>query len=117
MWGDAHPVLQLPWIDKETLKHFSSGKKSVKTIADLVGMKDVDRRSLLRALNDPQYDTLIKLAEATPVVTIESVDFKGKHTSLTLSILFSFGTRACAPREYCHLPDKIEAKNNPGICE
>lgn len=79
VWGEAHPVLQLPWIDKDTLKHFGNGKKNVKTIADLVGMKDVDRRSLLRNLNDSQYDTLIKLAEATPVVSIESVDFKGKE--------------------------------------
>ena len=51
--GEAHPALQLPWIDKDLLKHFSSGKKNVKTIADLVEMKDVDRRSLLRKLSDP----------------------------------------------------------------
>ena len=77
VWGEAHPALQLPWIDKDTLKHFSSGKKNIKTIADLVAMKDTDRRSLLRTLNDSQYETMVKLAEATPMVSIESVDFKG----------------------------------------
>ena len=65
------------------MKHFSSGKKNIKSIADLVGMKDADRRSLLRALSDSQYEILVKIAEEIPVVTIESVEFKGRHIPFT----------------------------------
>lgn len=73
-WGEYHnSIIQLPFIDYEMEKQFGSGKKPIKTINDLIQMKSEDRRTLLKNLDNLQYESLIKVAETFPQVSIESI--------------------------------------------
>lgn len=76
MWESQSPILQLPHITKDIARHCASGKKSIHTISDLLDMKEADRRSLLRSLNDESYQELLKIAQTFPVVRIQTVSFK-----------------------------------------
>lgn len=94
VWSDgsspANPFLQLPHLDTSITKHFGTGKKNIRTIPDLLSMKDDERRSLLRSLDDDQYSAVVRVAQAMPVVTIESVDFKGTPKGTALIFLYLY---------------------------
>ena len=69
--------MQLPHIDASLLKHFSSGKKNIRSIVDFVQAKDDERRAILRSLTEEQYVQVMAVAQSLPFVKIDSVDFKG----------------------------------------
>merc|ERR1719412_1592077 len=83
LWDKSSPLLQLPHIVDDMLKHFHSRKRNVKTLQQLAKMKDEDRRSLLRSLSDDQYRDIIRVLALIPVldveVTTEVVDDDDQH--------------------------------------
>lgn len=83
LWDKSSPLLQLPHIVDDMLKHFHSRKRNIKTLQQLAKMKDEDRRSLLRSLTDDQYRDIIRVLALIPIidveVTTEVVDDEEQH--------------------------------------
>lgn len=68
LWEYKSPLLQLPHITEDNLKHFSSRKKHVQTLQQLAQMPDDERRQTLKSLNDDQYDDLIRVLSNMPYI-------------------------------------------------
>jgi len=83
MWEKSSPVLQLPHISEDLLKHFSTRRRNIKTLHQLARMKDEERRSLLRTLTDEQYRDVIRVLSLMPIlnikVTTEVIDDEDQH--------------------------------------
>merc|ERR1719361_861881 len=79
----SSPLLQLPHIVDDMLKHFHSRKRNIKTLQQLAKMKDEYRRALLRSLTDDQYRDIIRVLALMPIidveVTTEVVDDEEQH--------------------------------------
>lgn len=66
------PFLQLPFIEEDHLRRVLNHKKfKIKTIRDLVSMKESDRRILLSFLEDSNYEELVSVLGSIPHVTME----------------------------------------------
>lgn len=91
LWDKQSPLLQLPHIEDDLLKHFYSKRRNVKTLKQLASMNDEDRRSLLRSLSDDQYKDVIKVLSGIPnlimTVTTEVVDDEEQHVVTAGSII------------------------------
>lgn len=61
LWDKASPLLQLPHVEEDMLKHFYSKRRNIKSLAQLAKMSDEDRRLLLRGLAEEQYKDLVKV--------------------------------------------------------
>ena len=72
VWSDPQPLLQLPWVTSEMLR----GKKLPRNIPAFLELPEKERRSLLAALDDAQYDNLLAVARGTPQLVIQGVHFK-----------------------------------------
>lgn len=101
LWDKSSPLLQLPHIVDDMLKHFHSRKRNIKTLQQLAKMKDEDRRSLLRSLNDDQYRDVIRVLALIPIVdvdvTTEVVDDEDAHVVtagaiITVTVVLTRGT-------------------------
>ncbi|XP_020622876.1 translocation protein SEC63 homolog [Orbicella faveolata] len=68
LWDNKSPLLQLPHLNQENLRHFNTKKRSVRSIRQLASMKDEDRRSLLRNLTGEQYEDVINVCSMFPVI-------------------------------------------------
>lgn len=71
MWDYKSPLLQLPHIGEEHLKFFMSRKRLVKTIQQFVQLRAEDRRSILRFLDDEQYEDVMKVAGQMPLIDFQ----------------------------------------------
>lgn len=67
------PLLQLPHISEEDLKHFVTKKRKIRTLQELGSLGEDERRLLLRRLTDEQYDDVINVLSGLPRIemTIE----------------------------------------------
>ncbi|KAG8582409.1 hypothetical protein GDO81_008037 [Engystomops pustulosus] len=66
------PFMQLPFIEEDHLRRVFNHKKfKIKTIRDLVSMKESDRRLLLSFLEDNSYEELVAVLGSIPHVTME----------------------------------------------
>merc|ERR1719340_100124 len=101
LWDKSSPLLQLPHIVDDMLKHFHSRKRNIKTLQQLAKMKDEDRRSVLRSLNDDQYRDVIRVLALIPIidvdVTTEVVDDEDAHVVtagaiITVTVVLTRGT-------------------------
>merc|ERR1712240_261881 len=83
LWDKASPLLQLPHVEEDMLKHFHSRKRNIKSLKQFAQMKEEDRRSLLRSISDEQYKDVIKVLGMMPSlsmnVTTEVVDDEEQH--------------------------------------
>lgn len=61
LWDKQSPLLQLPHIEEDMLKYFHSRRRNIKGLKQLAQMKEEDRRSLLRSINDDQYKDILKV--------------------------------------------------------
>merc|ERR1719433_406071 len=70
LWDKSSPLLQLPHIETDMLKHFHSRRRNIKTLHQLAKMKDEDRKSILRTLSDEQYKDVIRVLAQIPVLDV-----------------------------------------------
>ncbi|XP_068697913.1 translocation protein SEC63 homolog [Montipora foliosa] len=68
MWNNKSSLLQLPHLSLEELRLIIARKRSLRTIKHLAMMKDAERRSLLKCLNDEQYEDVINVCSQFPEV-------------------------------------------------
>merc|ERR1719461_2781698 len=91
LWDKASPLLQLPHVEEDMLKHFYSKRRNIKSLAQLAKMSDEDRRLLLRGLAEEQYKDLVKVLGSFPSlsmsVTTEVVDDEEQHVVTAGSII------------------------------
>uniref|UniRef100_A0A8B9JZY4 SEC63 homolog, protein translocation regulator n=1 Tax=Astyanax mexicanus TaxID=7994 RepID=A0A8B9JZY4_ASTMX len=67
------PLLQLPHFEEEHLRYCISKKVyKVRSLQDLVSLKDSDRRSMLRFLGDEKYDEVKAVLGSLPHITMET---------------------------------------------
>ncbi|XP_007891088.1 translocation protein SEC63 homolog [Callorhinchus milii] len=71
LWDFKSPLLQLPHFEEEHLKYCWSKKYKIRTVQDLVSMKDADRRSMLRFLSEEKYDGVMAVLSNFPHVSME----------------------------------------------
>merc|ERR1719461_2418929 len=83
LWDKSSPLLQLPHIEEDMLRHFYSRRRNIKSLQQLAKMKDEDRKSLLRKLSDEQYKDVIRALAMLPVLEVgtntEVVDDEEQH--------------------------------------
>ncbi|MCL4123746.1 UNVERIFIED_CONTAM: hypothetical protein GTU68_058152 [Idotea baltica] len=60
------PILQLPYITDESLRHFTSRKKPIKTVQQFVALPHEERRLILRSLSDEEYADVMKVCISFP---------------------------------------------------
>jgi len=91
LWDKQSPLLQLPHIEDDMLKHFTNKRRNVKSLKQLATMNDEDRRLLLRSLSDDQYKDVLKVLCGIPnlsmTVTTEVVDDEDQHVVTAGSII------------------------------
>ncbi|KRZ77195.1 Translocation protein SEC63 -like protein [Trichinella papuae] len=70
MMESKHPLMQLPHFSDEIIRSI----RNVRTCADLAALPEVERRSLLKALSDRQYQDVISVLSSMPNIDM-SVQF------------------------------------------
>merc|ERR1719308_721149 len=125
MWEKSSPVMQLPHISEDMLKHFSTRKRNIKTLHQLARMKDEERRSLLRTLTDEQYRDVIRVLSLMPVlnikVTTEVIDDEDQHVvtagaivTVTVALTRKTMGESLMTGVHVDLDDDEEAANEDG---
>uniref|UniRef100_A0A672QPH8 Translocation protein SEC63 homolog n=1 Tax=Sinocyclocheilus grahami TaxID=75366 RepID=A0A672QPH8_SINGR len=66
------PLLQLPHFEEEHLRYCISKKYKVRTLQDLVSLKDSDRRNMLRFLGEEKYDEVMAVLGSIPYINMET---------------------------------------------
>uniref|UniRef100_A0A3B4AWV9 Translocation protein SEC63 homolog n=1 Tax=Periophthalmus magnuspinnatus TaxID=409849 RepID=A0A3B4AWV9_9GOBI len=66
------PLLQLPHFEEEHLRFCISKKYKVRTLQDLVSLKDSDRRNMLRFLGEEKYDEVMAVLGSFPHITMDT---------------------------------------------
>merc|ERR1711988_213281 len=83
LWDKQSPLLQLPHIEEDMLKHFHTKRRNIKTLQQVAKLNDDERRSLLRKLSDEQYKDVIRVLAMLPVLEVgtntEVVDDEEQH--------------------------------------
>ncbi|TNN71634.1 Translocation protein SEC63 [Liparis tanakae] len=64
------PLLQLPHFEEEHLRYCVSKKYKVRSLQDLVSLKDSDRRSMLRFLGEEKYDEVLAVLGSFPHIAM-----------------------------------------------
>lgn len=71
LWAFKNPILQLPYITEDHLKHFVCRKRYIKSIQQFAQMKNEERRSVVKFLSDEQYSNLLKVLGNMPYVDMQ----------------------------------------------
>ncbi|XP_059838975.1 translocation protein SEC63 homolog [Hypanus sabinus] len=71
LWESKSPLFQLPFFEEEALKYCLNKKYKVRTIQDLVSMKDTDRRNMLRFLSEEKYEEVMAVLGSFPHVSMD----------------------------------------------
>uniref|UniRef100_A0A8C5GG04 J domain-containing protein n=1 Tax=Gouania willdenowi TaxID=441366 RepID=A0A8C5GG04_GOUWI len=66
------PLLQLPHFEEEHLRYCISKKYKVRTLQDLVSLKDSERRIMLRFLGEEKYDEVMAVLGSIPHITMDT---------------------------------------------
>ncbi|XP_076025582.1 translocation protein SEC63 homolog isoform X2 [Genypterus blacodes] len=66
------PLLQLPHFEEEHLRYCISKKYKVRSLQDLVSLKDSDRRSMLRFLGEEKYEEVLAVLGSFPHIAMET---------------------------------------------
>jgi len=69
-------LFQLPYITPDIIKHCETKKRSITTIKDLLNLSEEDRKSLLRTLDEEQYNKVVEVAKSFPRIKVTNVEFK-----------------------------------------
>ncbi|KAJ8315346.1 hypothetical protein KUTeg_007496 [Tegillarca granosa] len=81
----SSPLLQLPHITPEMLKHFVTRKRNIQRIRDFIQMKEDDKRALLRNLTNEEYRDILNVCASLPYVrmVIKSEVLDDEDSSIT----------------------------------
>merc|ERR1711971_1158181 len=83
LWDKASPLLQLPHIEEDMLKHFHTKRRNIRSLQQVAKLEDDERRSLLRKLTDEEYKDVIRVLASFPIldviITTEVVDDEEQH--------------------------------------
>ena len=71
MYSTKNPLLQLPHITEDMLRHFNNRKHNIRNVLNLATMDHNDRRQTLRKLTDEQYQNLIHVLGQMPFLDID----------------------------------------------
>lgn len=72
LWDCKSPLLQLPHINEDRLRFFSTKKRSVRTLQQLAALRDDERRSMLHVLSDEQYEDVVVVLANMPHLEVET---------------------------------------------
>lgn len=70
MWDFKNPLLQLPYVTDDHLKHFICKKRYIKSLQQFAQMKNEERRSVVKFMNDEQYSDMLKVLGNMPYVDL-----------------------------------------------
>lgn len=76
LWENSSPLLQLPYLKPDILKHCNTKKRQVKSIKDVIEMDEEERSFLFRDLSESQVNNLVSVAKQMPLVLCKSAEFK-----------------------------------------
>lgn len=79
LWEYKSPLLQLPYINEENMKHFMSKRRQIKSLQQFAQLKGEERRNLLRTLTDDEYENVMKVLGRMPYVDFQ-IQVEGKIT-------------------------------------
>lgn len=68
----SSPLLQLPHITPDMLRHFLTRKRDIRHIRDFISMKEEDRRAMLRGLTDAEYLDVMTVCSHLPYVEMKT---------------------------------------------
>lgn len=71
LWDSKSPLMQLPHISEETLRHFSSKRRNIRSLVQLAEMKNEERREMLRHLSDDQYEDIVNVLGNMPLIELD----------------------------------------------
>lgn len=67
----SSPLQMLPHITSDMLRHFTTRKRDIRHIRDLVAMNHEERRLMLRGLTDDEYIDVMIIADKMPDITMK----------------------------------------------
>merc|ERR1739842_117644 len=70
LWEAKNPLLQLPYVNDDSLRHFITKKKPVKSIEHLVSLPAAERRHVLRSLNDDEFSDVMVVCSKMPKISM-----------------------------------------------
>ncbi|KAJ8913550.1 hypothetical protein NQ315_017101 [Exocentrus adspersus] len=71
LWEFKSPLLQLPYINEDNMKHFMSKRRQIKSLQQFAQLKGEERRNLLRNLTDDEYENVMKVLGKMPYVDFQ----------------------------------------------
>ncbi|KAK2171190.1 hypothetical protein NP493_1094g02025 [Ridgeia piscesae] len=71
LWDNKSSLLQLPHISEDQLRHFVTRKRNIRNIRQLVGMREDERRALLRTLADDEYTNVMNVCANLPYIEMD----------------------------------------------
>lgn len=76
MWDNQLAVLELPYITNYIAKQLGNSKHAIKSIPSLLKVNEADRRLLLKALSDEEYQELVSIGLKFPEIRVDAISFK-----------------------------------------
>jgi translocation protein SEC63 len=80
----SYPLQQLPGIDKKLAQSLGMEKCSVKTVQDLLTLKEHERRKMLEVLDEQKYQLAMCVAKQIPILIVSNAHFKGTPSHIAL---------------------------------
>jgi preprotein translocase subunit Sec63 len=74
----SYPLQQLPGIDKKLAQSLGMLEKhAVKSVQDLLALKEDERRKNLKVLDEQKYQLAMSVAKQIPILIVSNAHFKG----------------------------------------
>ncbi|KAF8771928.1 translocation protein SEC63 homolog [Argiope bruennichi] len=70
LWDNKSPLLQLPHINEDMLRHFCTRKRNIRSIRQLACMKEDDRKNMLRNLTADEYSNIMNVIGRMPIIDV-----------------------------------------------
>uniref|UniRef100_A0A914WFA9 J domain-containing protein n=1 Tax=Plectus sambesii TaxID=2011161 RepID=A0A914WFA9_9BILA len=79
LWDSRSPLLQLPHVSEDMLRHLVNKKRQIRTCSGLAAVENSERRMLLRGLNDDEYKDVLQVLNMMPRISMEfQVEVQGE---------------------------------------
>ncbi|XP_074663025.1 translocation protein SEC63 homolog isoform X2 [Tubulanus polymorphus] len=69
-WDNKSPLLQLPHINDDFLRHFHTKKRNIRSIKQFVSLNEDERRALLRNLPEDDYRDVLNVCCSMPYLSM-----------------------------------------------